>query len=146
MYNIQIFLIFFLEKRNFIDSPCVKHRCHQFYLFFFKLITFKLVHSYNVKHLTYTISYRSGLQNIYKLHTWKCSTFTIYIASFVYKQQKGYYIYKIDQKFFKSAPNDVLTLETDANCLVLLPLLPYLHGRKPVLSFTLSGNKFVDNH
>ena len=63
-----------------------------------------------------------------------------YIASFVYKQQKGYYIYKIDQKVFKWAPNDVLTLEIDADCPVLLPLLPYLHGRKPVLSFTLSGN------
>ena len=30
------------------------------------------------KHLTCTISYSSGLQNIYKLHTWKCSKFTIF--------------------------------------------------------------------
>ena len=50
-----------------------------FYLFYFyKPITFKLVHSYNVKHLTCTIFYSSGLQNIYKLHIWKCSTFTIF--------------------------------------------------------------------
>ena len=46
--------------------------------FFYKLITFKLVHSYNVKHLTCTIFCSSGLQNIYKLHIWKCSTFTIF--------------------------------------------------------------------
>ena len=52
----------------------VKRGCH----FFFKLITFKLVHSYNVKHLTCTIFCSSGLQNIYKLHIWKCLTFTIF--------------------------------------------------------------------
>ena len=71
--------------------------------FFFKLITFKLVHSYNVKHLTYTISCSSGLQNIYKLHTWKCSTFTIFtlLHLFTKKKEKRYYIYKIDQKVFK---------------------------------------------
>ena len=49
-----------------------------FFLFFYKLITFKLVHSYNVKHLTCTIFCSSELQNIYKLHIWKCSTFTIF--------------------------------------------------------------------
>ena len=39
-----------------------------FFPVYYKLITFKLVHSYNVKHLTCTISCSSGLQNIYKLH------------------------------------------------------------------------------
>ena len=39
-----------------------------FIFYFYKLITFKLVHSYNVKHLTCTIFCSSGLQNIYKLH------------------------------------------------------------------------------
>ena len=48
------------------------------FFFFNKLITFKLVHSYNVKHLTCIIFYNNGLQNIYKLHIWKCSTFTIF--------------------------------------------------------------------
>ena len=33
-------------------------------IFFYKLITFKLVHSYNVKHLTCTILCSSELQNI----------------------------------------------------------------------------------
>ena len=49
-----------------------------FFCFFNKLITFKFVHSYNVKHLTCTIFCSSGLQNIYKFHIWKCSTFTIF--------------------------------------------------------------------
>ena len=35
---------------------------------YYKLINFKLVHSYNVKHLTCNIFCSSGLQNIYKLH------------------------------------------------------------------------------
>ena len=46
--------------------------------FFYKLITFKLVYSYNVKHLTCTIFCSNGLQNIYKLHILKCLTFTIF--------------------------------------------------------------------
>ena len=54
----------------------VKRGCYFF--FFNKLITFKLIHSYNVKHLTCTIFCSSGLQNIFKLHIWKCSTFTIF--------------------------------------------------------------------
>ena len=49
-----------------------------FFPVYYKLINFKLVHSYNVKHLTCTIFYNSELQNIYKLHIWKCSTFTIF--------------------------------------------------------------------
>ena len=57
-------------------TPGVKRGCHFF--FFYKLITFKLVHSYNVKHLTCIIFCSSGLQNIYKLHIWKCSKFTIF--------------------------------------------------------------------
>ena len=58
-------------------APGVKRGCHLF-IFFYKLITFKLVQLYNVKHLTCTIFCSIGLQNIYKLHIWKCSTFTIF--------------------------------------------------------------------
>ena len=39
-----------------------------FFPVYYKLINFKLVHLYNVKHLTCTILCSSGLQNIYKLH------------------------------------------------------------------------------
>ena len=46
--------------------------------------------------------------------------------TFVYKQQKVYYIYKIDQKVFRWASNYVLTLETDEGCPAFLLLLPYL--------------------
>ena len=49
-----------------------------FFPVYCKFINFKLVHSYNVKHLTCNIFCSSGLQNIYKLHIWKCSTFTIF--------------------------------------------------------------------
>ena len=55
----------------------VKRGCH-FFPIYYKLINFKLVHSYNVKHLTCNIFYSSGLQNIYKFHIWKCSTFIIF--------------------------------------------------------------------
>ena len=61
--------------------------------FFFKLITFKLVHSYNVKHLTCTIFCSSGLQNIYKLHIWKCSTFTIFTLLHLFTNNKKDIIY-----------------------------------------------------
>ena len=65
-------------------APVVKRGCHLFiiyffiFIFYYKLINFKLVHSYNVKRLTCNIFCSSGLQNIYKLHTWKCSTSTIF--------------------------------------------------------------------
>ena len=49
-----------------------------FFPIYYKLINFKFVHSYNVKNLTCTILCSNGLQNIYKLHIWKCSTFTIF--------------------------------------------------------------------
>ena len=55
-------------------APGVQRRCH----FFFKLIASKFVHSYTVKHLTCIILCSCGLQNIYKLHIWKCSTFKIF--------------------------------------------------------------------
>ena len=48
--------------------------------------------------------------------------------TFVYKQQKEYYVYKIDKKFFQWASNYVLTLETNEGCPAFLPLLPYLYG------------------
>ena len=49
-----------------------------FFSVYYKLINFKFVHSYNVKHLTCIIFCSNGLQNIYKLHIWKCSIFTIF--------------------------------------------------------------------
>ena len=70
-----------------------------FLFFLYKLITFKPVQSYNVKHLTCTISCSSGLQNIYKLHIWKCSTFTIFTLLHLFtNNKKGYYIYKQTKK------------------------------------------------
>ena len=67
----------------------VKRGCrHFFFFFFFKLIAFKLVHSHNVKHLTCTISCSSGLQNMYKLHTRKCSTFTIFTLLHLFTNNK----------------------------------------------------------
>ena len=59
------------------SAPGVKQGCH-FFPVYYKLIIFKFVHSYNVNHLTYTIFCSRGLQNIYKLHIWKYSTFTIF--------------------------------------------------------------------
>ena len=50
------------------DSPNSAHGVKRGCLFFFvyyKLINFKLVHSYKVKQLTCIIFYSSGLQNIY---------------------------------------------------------------------------------
>ena len=65
----------------------VKRGCHHFF-FIYKLIAFKFVQSYNVKHLTCTISCSSGLQNIYKLHTWKCSTFTRFTLLHLFTNNK----------------------------------------------------------
>ena len=68
-------------------------------------------------------------QNIFKIHRWECSTYTKKKNfTFVYKQQKECYRYKIDQKVFRWASNYMLTLETDEGCPAFLPLLPYLHG------------------
>ena len=88
MYLVDVDVINFM--RNFVQkiickyiydapnsAPGVKQGCH-FFPVYYKLINFKLVHSYNVKHLTCTILCSSGLQNIYKLYIWKCSTFTIF--------------------------------------------------------------------
>ena len=97
-----------------------------FFIFdYYKLINFKLVHSYNVKHLTCTIFCSSGLQNIYKLLIWKCSTVTIF--TLFTKETKTTYT-KIDQKVFQWAPTDVLALTADADCHVLRFPLLYLHG------------------
>ena len=46
-------------------TPPTRHRVSSEGSFFFPLINFKLVHSYNVKHLTCIILCSSGLQNIY---------------------------------------------------------------------------------
>ena len=66
--------------KRFNVTPPTQHTVSSEGVIFFnyKLITFKLVHSYKVKHLTCTILCNNGLQNIYKLHIWKCSTFTIF--------------------------------------------------------------------
>ena len=75
--NEDVFLDFIIQlvmlpTRHMVSSEGV------IFFIFYKLITFKLVHLYNVKHLTCTKFRSSGLQNIYKLHIWKCSTFTIF--------------------------------------------------------------------
>ena len=72
-----------LQNDSHCDAPNSAHgvkRGSHLFIFpvYYKLINFKLVHSYNVKHLTCTIFCNSRLQYIYKLHIWKCSTFTIF--------------------------------------------------------------------
>ena len=96
-----------------------------FFPVYYKLINFKLVHSYNVKYLTCIIFCNSGLQKIYKLHIWKCSTFTIF--TLLTKETK-IHIYTLDQMVFQWVPSDVLTLTADADCPVLWFPLLYLHG------------------
>ena len=59
-----------------------------FFFTYYKLIAFKLVQSYNVKHLTCIICSSSGLKNIYKLHTWKCSIFTIFTLLHLFTNNK----------------------------------------------------------
>ena len=81
------------EEVRFCDAPKpalgVKRGYHHFLFFlFYKLIAFKLIQSYNFKHLTCTISCSNGLQNIYKLHTWKCSTFTIFTLLHLFTNNK----------------------------------------------------------
>ena len=88
-------------KKDFailLVTPLTRHTVSSkgvIFYFFYKLITFKLVHSYNVKHLTCTIFRSSRLQNTYKLYIWKCSTFTIFT---LFTKKKTYT--KIDQKVF----------------------------------------------
>ena len=53
---------------EYVTSPTRHTVSSDDVIFFYKLIIFKLVHSYNVQHLTCTIFCSSGLQNIYKLH------------------------------------------------------------------------------
>ena len=102
----------------------VKRGCHFFCLVYYKLINFKLVYSYNVKHVTCNIFCSSGLQNIYKLYIWKYSTFTIF--TLLTKETKN--TYALDQMVFQWVPSDVLTLIDDAGCPVLRFPLLYLHG------------------
>ena len=97
------------------SAPGVKRGCRFFFPIYYKLINFKLVHSYNVKHLTCTIFCSNGLQNIYMLHIWKCSTFTIF--TLLTKKTKN--TYTLDQMVFLWLPSDVLTLTVDTNCHVL---------------------------
>ena len=102
----------------------VKRGCHFFFIY--KLINFKFVHSYNVKHFTCNIFRSSGLQNIYKLHIWKCSTFTIF--TLLTKETKRLLHIQNRPKVFRWASNYVLTLEADVDCLAFCFLLLYLHG------------------
>ena len=90
--------------------------------FFFSHINFKLVHSYNVKQLTFIIFCSSGLQNIY--------TSSIYgsVQHLQYLHCLQNFIYKIDIKVFQWAPIDVWPLTADVDCLVLYFPLLYLHG------------------
>ena len=74
---------FYHEVHKLLVTPPTWHSVSSegvvfFFPIYYKLINFKLVHSYNVKHLTCNILCSNELQNIYKLHIWKCSTFTIF--------------------------------------------------------------------
>ena len=62
-----------------------------FFSIYYKLIKFKLVYSYNVKHLTCTIFCSSGLQNIYKLHIYRSVQHLQYLHC-LQKKQKYIYI------------------------------------------------------
>ena len=94
-------------------------------IFFFLTLNSKLVHSYSVKHLTCIIFSSRGLQNIYKLHIWKCSTFTMF--TLFTKETKTTYT-KIDQMVFQWAPSDVLALVVNMECPDFsFLLLMYLH-------------------
>ena len=73
-----IFLMKHKDEAQPVTPPTRHRMSSEGPFFFFKLITFKLAYSYNVEHLTCIIFCSSGLQNIYKLHIWKCSTFTIF--------------------------------------------------------------------
>ena len=93
------------------------------HFFFFKLITFTLAFSYNVKHLTYIIFCTSGLQNIYKQAPYM-EVFNIYNIYICLQN----FICKIDLKVFQWAPIDVWPLTADVDCSVLWFPLMYLHG------------------
>ena len=98
MFNIQCMVL--LNKMGLrrgeialFVKPSTRHSVSSegviiFLFYFYKLITFKLVQSYNVKRLTCTISCSSGLQNIYKLHTWNCSIFTIFTLLHLFTNNK----------------------------------------------------------
>ena len=92
-----------------------------FFPVYYKLINFKLVHSYNVKHLTCTIFSSRGLHKY--IQAPYMEVFNIYIA---YKRNKN--TYTLYQMVLQWAPSDVLTLTADADCLVLWFPLLYLHG------------------
>ena len=106
------------------DAPNSAH--DDIFFFIYKLINFKLVHSYNVKHFTCNIFRSSGLQNIYKLHIWKCSVFTIF--TLLTKETKRLLHIQNRPKSLSVASNYVLTLEADVDCPVLYFLPLYLHG------------------
>ena len=72
-----------LTRHTYFVTPLTRYPVSSegvnfFFPVYYELIIFKLVHSYNVKHLTCIILCSSELQNIYKLYIWKCSTFTIF--------------------------------------------------------------------
>ena len=91
------------------------------FFFFSSRINFKLIHSYNVKHLTCIIFCSSGLQNIY--------TSSIYesVQHLQYLHCLQNFIYKIDLKVFQWAPIDVWPLTVDVDFPVLGFPLMYLH-------------------
>ena len=87
----QVLIIAAMNKKTM--KPLTRHRVSSEGSFFFPRINFKLVHSYNVKHLTCIIFCRSGLQNIYIKGPFMemFNIYNIYIGL-----QK--FIYKIDLK------------------------------------------------
>ena len=89
-------------------------RGHFFFYLFFPRINFKLVPSYNVKHLTCIIFCSNGLQNIY-IQAPYVEMFNIYN---IYIGLQNF-IYKIDLNVFQWAPIDVWPLTVDVDCPVL---------------------------
>ena len=83
------------------------------HFFFFKLITFTLAYSYNVKHLTCIILCSSGIQNI--------NTSSIYgnVQHLQYLHWFTKFHIKMDLKVFQWAPIDVCPLTADVDCPVL---------------------------
>ena len=80
-----------LVQRLVYVMPSTRHTVSsEGVIFFYKLITFKLIHSYNVKHLTCTIFCNNGLQNIYKY----MKVFNIYNIYIIYKNKTYTKIYQ----------------------------------------------------
>ena len=84
------------------------------HFFFPSRINFKIVHSYNVKHLTCIIFCSSGLQNIYTSPIFGSVQQLQYLHWFTNFHLQNF-IYKIDLKVFQWAPIDLWPLNDDVD-------------------------------